>query len=110
VPNAEEAIARQRPGFRKCYNRTLAVDPCEAGCVTFVLQIARDGAVTSVESHDVDGLSAATMLCLESLLREVRFDPPVPKGAKLAVPIKFMPSSEVRRGDVADAGARDTTL
>jgi hypothetical protein len=43
VANAERVIAQLRPAFRLCYNKELAIDPVEQGCVTIVVRIAPDG-------------------------------------------------------------------
>jgi hypothetical protein len=105
VANAEAVIARLRPAFRACYNKELAVDPLEEGCVTIVVRIAPDGSVTSAEPRFVDGLSPAVTLCLASLLRDAHFDPPGSAGSVLQVPAKFVRGSPVPQAQPAPSNA-----
>jgi hypothetical protein len=104
VRNAEAVIALLRRSFRACYNKGLAVDPLQEGCVTLVVRIAPDGSVTSTDPRYVDGLSPAVTLCLESVLRDAHFDPPGAAGAVLQVPAKFVRQSPASPPPPSDAG------
>ena len=90
MANAEAVIFRLHRAFRGCYNKELAVDPWEEGCVTIVVRIAPDGSVTSTEITNADGLSPAVTLCIASTFHDAHFDPPGAKGAILQVPVKFI--------------------
>jgi hypothetical protein len=83
-------IVQLRPAFRLCYNQALAVDPLMEGCVTIIVRVAPDGAVTSVEPTNADGLSPGVGLCLASSIQQAHFDPPGANGAVLKVPAKFI--------------------
>ena len=83
-------VTRLHPELKACYNKELAVDRDEEGCVVIVVRLAPDGTVASTESTEAEGLSPSLLTCLESIFRSQRFDAPPPDGRSYNVPIKLM--------------------
>ena len=89
IPNAEQAIARLRPGFRSCYNKGLANDPSMAGSITIAIKVAPSGDITDVTKKGGSGLSSDVEQCIIKRARNGTFDA-TPSGGTISVPIQFV--------------------
>lgn len=90
VANAEQAIARLRPGFRSCYNKGLASDPSMEGSITIAITVAKNGDVDDVVKKSGHGLSSDVEACIIKRARNATFDAPTSGGtATISVPVTF---------------------
>jgi hypothetical protein len=91
VPNAEATIHRLiEPGARRCYQNGLRVNPTQSGKLVIVIRIGNSGEVDSVDIAQNGGLSADVALCVATVAKRARFDPPGSNGSVLSVPFNFL--------------------
>jgi hypothetical protein len=88
IPNAEQAIAKLRPGFRSCYNKELAKDPSVHGAITLSLVVNAAGDVTDVTKKS-GGITPDLDTCLMRRARNATFDSSA-SGGTVSVPISFV--------------------
>lgn len=91
--DADRVIAGLRSKFRLCYKAGLADDPKMQGRVLLSVRVSPVGAVDSVGTATVTGLSYKVVSCLEGVLRSAQFSPPGGTGATLQVPAIFKPEN-----------------
>lgn len=87
VRNLDAVVAQMRPGFRRCYNAGLLVDPGMQGDVTIRIKIGPNGEVQSATPVSGSGLSPSVTQCIAQRAQVAQFETDQP--ATVDVPIKF---------------------
>ncbi len=87
VRNLDAVVAQMRPGFRRCYNAGLLIDPGMQGDVTIRIKIGPNGEVQSATPVSGSGLSPAVTQCIAQRAQVAQFETDQP--ATVDVPIKF---------------------
>lgn len=66
LSDADRAIAKLRPRFKRCYQQGLAINPDMSGKATIVAKVGPNGEVLSSEIGSNEGLSSTVTSCLTS--------------------------------------------
>jgi hypothetical protein len=99
-PNAEQAIARLRPRFKRCYQQGLSSTPDMSGSVMMTLVV--DGEKITVTPKQVKGLSSDVVACLVTAMQAAQLQCQ-PGPQTINVPLRFVPPPP--DADAGDAGA-----
>ncbi|MEZ4223223.1 MAG: AgmX/PglI C-terminal domain-containing protein [Polyangiaceae bacterium] len=83
-------VASMRPGFRRCYERSLASNPNQGGALRVTVRIGPSGEVLSATATG-SGYSSSLLECLEGRARKSRFPPPEGGAAVIVIPLTLLP-------------------
>ena len=91
IRNAAAVIAGLRAGFRRCYERAIAIDPDTEGRIALALKVGPNGEVQSVGAVPEGHLSTTVVGCIRARAQAAQFDPPQGGlGAVVQVPVSLV--------------------
>ena len=91
MANAEAVIRKELyPRARRCYQKSLDVDPTQAGKIVLNIRVAPSGEVSSVGTEVRGNLSSTMSSCVTGAAQGLRFDPPGPIGSQLRAGMDFL--------------------